>query len=173
MTRGNADAATPAASRRLRCAVAIAVSATLLGGTAEAVAAPPFWKALGKVRKAWKQSPEARFAVKVFRKSTSKAVSDWRKSEGWTCYWRSSFPTYCANAWVIADVDIAFHLNTRWGRQYVGRVTEGTVLSAACVYNLAGQPARILWPTPHTPSAFVSQELLRPWGTRPSTVPWC
>jgi hypothetical protein len=169
--------------------LAILLTTTAVGATAPAVGAtdpavgatapdsalgpPPFWKALRGIRSAWKESPEARVAVKAFRKTTTRAVSEWRRSKGSFCPWRSVKPTYCRNGWVFAAVGIDFSVSTPSGRVYVGSVKSGTLLSAACVYYGWG-PVRVLWPTSMLPSAVVSQALLDPY--QPSELedlPWC
>jgi hypothetical protein len=157
----------------LGCLVTLLVASGMAVTAPPATAVPNPFKALGAVRKAWKQSPEARFAVKVLRKSTTKAIGDWRTSSGWSCAWRSVWPTYCRNGTVEAAVAIEFSISTPYGRTSLGRVEEGTLLSAACVSRAPDRSVRVLWPTPRTPSVFVRQALLRPFLGVPADLPWC
>jgi hypothetical protein len=152
--------------------VAILIASTISTQPASALRPPPFWKALGAVRQAWKESPEARFAFKVFRKTTTRAVANWRRSKGGDCAWRSVYPTYCRNGFVVAAVPIDFFLTTSAGTFYLGSAREKTVLSAACI-TTAGTSVRILWPTPRVPSVFVRQTLLAPFLGVQAKLPVC
>ena len=151
-------------ARTIKCAVTILAIAVIAVATApNAIAAPkPPWKALeeawGALKQAWRESPEARFAVKVSRKTATRALQKYRRTKGAYCPWRSSFPTYCRNGSAVAAAPIDFFL----GERYVGSVGTGTVLSAACSFNRAGAVfVRVLWPVPRVPSVFVSMGLLR------------
>ena len=149
----------------------IAVALGVIAPTAAALPKPP-WKELeeilGGLRQAWKDSPEARFAAKVVRKSTTRGVTKWRNSKGVVCPWRAAQPTYCQNGWVVAAVPIDFSLHGH----YVGSVKKGTVLSAACI-TANERFVRVLWPVSRVPSVFVSQKLLRPFLGVTATLPTC
>ena len=83
--------------------IAILLTTAVLGAAAPAVSAnaseaalrpPPFWKLLRGIRQAWKESPEARAAVKIGRKATTTELAQWRSSKGRLCPWRLVKPTW-------------------------------------------------------------------------------
>jgi hypothetical protein len=137
---------------------------------------PPFWKWLRGVRQAWKESPEARSVVTVFRKTTQRAVVKWRSSKGVFCPWRLRKPTFCNNGWAYAADDIEIFVKTQWGRRTLGYVDQGSVLSVACwrLSNALDLQIRVLWPAPTVPWAFVDRTLLDPYmPPRLTDLPIC
>jgi hypothetical protein len=161
-------------SRIARCVVIVLTTAVAVGANAPVGAAlpKPPWKAieeaLGAIKGVWKESPEARFAAKLLRKTTAQGLKDWRRSKGGVCPWRSVWPTYCRNGFAVAAVPIDFFIRRTW----IGHVNTGTVLSAACITR--GDPAfvRTLWPVPTVPSVFVRKDYLQ-WSLQLVLLPRC
>lgn len=133
------------------CVFLVVVAAVATASTA--TAAPNPWKALGAVRSAWKESPEAQVALKVFRKAATTSIKEWRRSEGRVCAWRYVLPTYCSNGRVYALRNLTVVLNTPFGKVTVGYVPVMTTLNAACRTLFT---VRVLWPTPGVPSAVAN-----------------
>ena len=161
---------TPRRTRRITLAMLL-VTATLISARPAAAAPPPFWKYLGVVKQIWKESPEARVAAKVLRKTTQKAVSEWRRTGGGTCAWRSVNRSYCRNGFVFATVAIDFSIRG----VTVGSVPKGRLLNAACVTD-AGSifgSVRVLWPVPLVPSVLVATYLVEPFIGETFNLPRC